>query len=101
VIAECHHVIANQRHRLVFDFAFEKIEVGRTLKYVARIDHQRVWILLTHAFDQRRATRDSALAAIRLVGLVDGVDLRMRIVRVQDCDQRFAGRNFQQRLGQG
>ena len=100
VIAQRHHVIANQRHRFVFDFALEKIEIGRALKYIAGINHQRVGIFLAHAFNQRRAPRHAALAAVCFVAGVDRIDLRMRIIRVQDCYESFAGRNLKQRISQ-
>ena len=36
--------LANQRHRLIFNLAFVKIEVGRALKHITRIDQQRVGV---------------------------------------------------------
>src|SRR5438067_3426887 len=74
VIAQGDNVITNQRHRFVFDLALVEVEVRRALKSVARVDHQRVWILFANAFDERGATRDTALAGPLLVAFADGID---------------------------
>ncbi len=48
MIAERDDVVANQRHRLVLNFAFVEIEIRRALENVAGINQKRVRILLAN-----------------------------------------------------
>src|SRR5439155_18940419 len=71
MIAKCPYVVANQRHRLVLDFTFIEVEVGRPLKDIARINQKRVRIFLADTLDQRRAPRNAAFAAVLFVAVGD------------------------------
>ena len=97
MVAQRDNVVPDQRHRLVFNLPFVKIEVRRSLKHVARIDEQRVRIFFAHALYQSPAPRYAAFIRILLVIGRQRVDLRVGVVGMQNRDQRLAGSYFQKR----
>ena len=101
MIADRAGIVSDHGHRFVFNFAFVKVEVGRALQNVAGVNQKRIRIFLADALDQSRASRHAAFTGIVLIVLKNGIDLRVRVVRVQNCDQGFAGERLEQRRGNG
>src|SRR6266704_2397445 len=97
MVAESAGVVANHRHRLVFNFTFVKIEVRSALKNVAGIDQKRVRVFLPDEFHKCRAPRYPAFIWIALIvfrkSLRVGMKLNCRLLTGTNASARYpAGR---------
>src|ERR1044072_6554900 len=90
----------SDRHRFVLDFAAVVIEIRRPLEHITGVDQQRVWIFFANAFDECGATRDASLACVPVVRW-KWIDLRVRVVGVQDCDDGLIARDSEGAWGWG
>ena len=98
MVAERDDIVADGRHRLVFDHAAIKIEIGRALKRIARVQKQSVRVLGSDALDERGAAGDSALASVSVVGR-KRINLRVLIVRMKNRNQHLVFARSKKRGG--